>query len=173
MKNTIFVLFLFFLISCQKEVHNDSVVLNHDSFLAIKSYMSKHKYRAYLLLSTKELFNDKKEYSGYLIGPLYKKVLAERTKTKLLQIDGENVYILSDLSDFLKQDIIPQDFNSCDSVILYNKDDYIVYTHDALINYLKRANLLFYRNGIMYTNFKPDTLYLPKMKTGKELNDDI
>lgn len=169
MKKAVVLLFIFFLTSCQKDENN--IVINQDSFRAIKCYISKHNYQAYLLLSTKELFNDRKNCSGYLIGPFYRDILVDRGKTRLLEIDKKNVYILSDLSVFLRQYIAPQDDNTSDSTFLYMMGDNAIYTHDALVVYLKKSILLFYNNGKLYKNLRPDTLYLPKIQISEELHD--
>ena len=140
-----------------------------DCYAAMKAYVAVHKeYNGFLLLSTQKLFNEDGTHPGFLIGPLYKgldKELKDFAPTEFLEIDGRKVYLFSEVSYLLNNDHIPiSDYFKPDSILILSYGQQRIYNHNRLINYLKRAKLLYFEQGKLRISNSPDTLYLPVIK---------
>ena len=82
-----------------------------------------------------------------------------------LEIDGKKVYLFSEVSHLLNNDHIPiSDYFKPDSVLIFSYDQQRIYNHNRLINYLKRAKLLYFEQGKLRICNSPATLYLPTIK---------
>ena len=85
-----------------------------------------------------------KEYNSFLL----------LSTQKLFNEDGKHPGFLIPISDYLKPD----------SVLIFNYGQQRIYNHNRLINYLKRAKLLYFEQGKLCICNSPDTLYLPLIK---------
>ena len=143
--------------------------VRQDCYAAIESYVACHKeYTSFLLLSTQKLFNEDGNHPGFLIGPLYKgldKELKNFAPIEFLEVDGKKVYLFSEVSYLTNNDNNPIN-NYCkpDSTLLLSYDNHQIYCHYRLVNYLKRAKLLFFEQDKLCISNSPDTLYLPTIK---------
>lgn len=143
--------------------------VRQDCYAAIETYVASHKeYNSFLLLSTQKLFNEDGTHPGFLIGPLYKgldKELKNFAPIEFLEVDGKKVYLFSEVSYLTNNDNNPIN-NYCkpDSTLMLSYDNQQTYCHYRLVNYLKRARLLFFEQGKLRISNSPDTLYLPTIK---------
>jgi hypothetical protein len=151
--------------------------VRRDCYTAIKVYVAEHKEcNSFLLLSTQKLFNEDGTHPGFLIGPLYKgldKELKDFAPTEFLEIDGRKVYLFSEVSYLLNNDHIPiSGYLKPDSVLILSYDQQRIYNHNRLINYLKRAKLLYFEQGKLRICNSPDTLYLPVIKVDSPVRSE-
>ena len=84
---------------------------------------------------------------------------------EFLEVDRKKVYLFSEVSYLTNNDNNPIN-NYCkpDSTLLLSYDNQQTYCHYHLVNYLKRAKLLFFEQGKLRISNSPDTLYLPTIK---------
>ena len=164
--NYIYIILLLFMVSCDKS-SRIQMALNEETQDAVSDYISKNEgYKSYLLFPSRFLFNDRKEFSGLLIGPLYKDVFDDGTIVGSFVIHNKRVFVMSDYSDFLKHNM-EIEFCPKDSVDIQYGD---IKIYNPLINYIKRAYLLYYKNNALHINYRPDTLFLPKINNPVNLN---
>ena len=143
--------------------------VRRDCYTAIKAYVAEHKEcNSFLLLSTQKLFNEDGKHPGFLIGPLYKgldKELKNFAPIEFLEVDGKKVYLFSEVSYLTNNDNNPiTNYCKPDSTLLLSYDNQQTYCHYRLVNYLKRAKLLFFEQGKLRISNSPDTLFLPTIK---------
>lgn len=154
--NYIYIILLLFMVSCDKS-SRIQMALNEETQDAVSDYISKNEgYNSYLLFPSRFLFNDREEFSGLLIGPLYKDVFDDGTIVGIFVIHNKRVFVMSDYSDFLMHDM-EIEFCPKDSVDIQYGD---IKIYSPLINYIKRAYLLYYKNNALHINYRPDTLFL-------------
>jgi len=164
--NYIYIILLLFMVSCDKS-SRIQMALNEETQDAVSDYISKNEgYNSYLLFPSRFLFNDREEFSGLLIGPLYKDVFDDGTIVGNFVIHNKRVFVMSDYSDFLMHDM-EIEFCPKDSVDIQYGD---IKIYSPLINYIKRAYLLYYKNNALHINYRPDTLFLPKINNPVNLN---
>ena len=93
------------------------------------------------------------------------KELKDFALTEFLEVDGKKIYLFSEVSYLTSNDNNPT-IHYCkpDSTLLLSYDNQQTYCHYRLVNYLKRAKLLFFEQGKLCISNSPDTLYLPTIK---------
>ena len=90
-----------------------------------------------------------------------------------LEIDGRKVYLFSEVSCLLNNDNIPRsDYIKPDSVLILSYGQQRIYEHNRLINYLKRAKLLYFEQGKLRISNSPDILYLPVIKVDSPVRSE-
>lgn len=155
-------LILVCLISCssRKDVY---LSLRDDVANAIMQYVSKDTvgHKIFAIVPTHNMVNNlKTQQQGYLIGPLYKRLLLELHREHMVLIWEENdqkVYLVTKYETILQGDnqIEPKYFAPQDSLIIGS------YVSDSgTINYMKRAIYIsFDPNNKIIINTRPDTIF--------------
>lgn len=160
----IYLVLLSFLISCRcdntEKIH---IRFKKEISSAIEKYVSKNNnHDSYLLFPSSFLFNDRKEYTGLLIGPMYEYIWDKDRIVGYFPVKGKKVYVMYDGLSFIQHET---EINFCkaDSINIQFGDT-LISNHTPLINFIKRSFLLYYRNKNLQINTKPDTLFLPKIR---------
>lgn len=125
-------------------------------------------HHSYLIIYTDKLYHERKITNGYLVGPLYYGLYTSLRKENFIKLfcyKKKIVYLYSVGAEFLKSSNATINFCEQDSCILYNN----VYSKEPLINFLKRANLFYYKKDRMYVESEIDTLFMPKLSIDKPI----
>ena len=154
----------FSLISCTER--QESRLLKNEFMDSIYSYIIQDSLRhdSYIIFPAKVFFNENQGQEGMLVGPLYQGILSPNSEKNYIKLKGygaTSLYFYCNEIDFF------DDLSSCqnikytqqDSVILYRS----IYTKSPIINYLKRANLFFYKEKQLYKEQNVDSLFLPRI----------
>lgn len=167
----IYSILLLLLVSCRCDKTEEiGFNFNKETSLAIEEYISKNGgYDSYLLFPSRFLFNDRKEYTGLLVGPMYKDIWNKDRIVCHFLVKNKNVYVMSDCSRFMQHKVKIKYCNT-DSVNIYG--DEIIFSKDPLTNFIKRSCLLYYKENELQINMEPDTLFLPKIKQTVIVDDD-
>lgn len=153
------------MISCGNKTSSAEQV--HEEFIdSVESIIDKDslEHRSYLILSASVVYHVRYIPSGYLIGPLYKG-LSQAIKAngyyRLFTYKGKEVYILNigKKSQQIKVEAIK--FSQQDSFLLYKS----TFIKDPLINYIKRAKLLYYVDDTLMIKNNVDSLILPNLSS--------
>ena len=168
----IYYILLLLLVSCRCDKTGEiGFKFNKETSSAIEEYISKNgRYDSYLLFPSSFLFNDRKEYTGLLVGPMYKDVWDEDKVVSHFLVNGKNVYVMSDCSCFMRHETKIK-YCKPDSVYI-QYGDMAISDHTPIINFIKRSFLLYYRNKKLQINMKPDTLFIPKIRQSVNVIDD-
>ena len=164
----------FFTNSCV--IHHDKQFIDNRIEKAINGYIKdNNEYQSLLIMSSCHFYNEGKEISGVLVGPMYEGILHFIDNHhinnyidysgKIIYIDSEALYITNGCENIKNNQIL-----SCeqDSFILYENANKKYYEKSAYVNYIKRAILLDFRfiddtvNDLNVRN--ADSLYLPKIR---------
>ena len=171
----------FSLISCTER--QESRLFNNEFMDSIYSYIIQDSLRhdSYIIFPAKVFFNENQGQEGMLVGPLYQGILSPNSEKNYIKLKGygaTSLYFYCNEIDFF------DDLSSCqnikytqqDSVILYRsiqQDSVIlyrsIYTKSPIINYLKRANLFFYKEKQLYKEQNVDSLFLPRIVLDEKL----
>lgn len=138
---------------------------------SIKCYVDRDTsvHNSYLILYIDKVFHERTIPNGYLVGPLYPGLSAslhQKEYIKLFDYKKKAVYLYDIDTEFLQSSHEPTKFCKQDSVLFYDT----IYSKDPMINFLKRANLFYFRKGKMVIEAKVDTLILPKLYIDRPIN---
>lgn len=178
------ILALFFIIivlfvSCNKEKHQ-MFSLRKDFIDAIESYVRNdtncERHDSYIIIPSENLYTTDIVPKGYLIGPYYKDIFGKKKHeiAKLIEVNAKNIYV--DVSKMPIDTIRKDDIHYCseDSILMCTIDGIpLYYSHEQIVNYLKRAHLLYYIDSHLIINEKADTFYLPKLIKSIKLPSNI
>lgn len=171
-----FILIVLF-VSCNKENHQ-MFSLRKDFIDAIELYVrndtDSERHYSYIIIPSENLYTTAIVPKGYLIGPYYKDIFGKKKHetAKLMEVNAKNIYVDVSKMPFdtvRKNNIL---FCSEDSILLCTIDGIpLYYSHEQILNYLKRAHLLYYIDSHLVVIEKADTFYLPKMNYGVGSSD--
>ena len=174
MKYKIFlVLTCMFISACNKKgMDNElNVFLGNKHFIQIINlYVTTTRYDSYVILPTNRLFNFDESKHGLLLGPLYKEFLAELKDSAIIEfceVSHKKIYAIPTIKNKMhnSKDVLNIKYCSRDSSLITNYNGREIYTYSNLINFLKRAILIYYnKEQDLTTENHPDTIVLPKIK---------
>ncbi|WP_147630760.1 hypothetical protein [Xylanibacter rarus] len=174
MKYKIFLVLTCMLIfACNKKGEKDelNVYLENKHFMqAINMYVTTTRYDSYVILPTNHLFNFDEKKHGFLLGPLYKDFLAELKDSIIIEfceVSHKKIYVIPTIKNKKRNQKEALNINYCnsDSFLIADYNGKEIYTYSNLINFLKRAILIYYNEKHFLTiESHPDTIVLPKVK---------
>ncbi len=165
----ILLLFLILFVSCNKNEKKQMVSFKKDFIEAIENYVRNDtgfdKHHSYIIIPSDCLYTTAVVPTGYLIGPYYEDVLGKKKEeiAKLMEVNSKDIFVEASKMPFVTVDINSIHYCDKDSIMLHTVDGTpMFYSHENVINYLKRAHLLYYVDSHLIVNEKADTFYLPK-----------
>lgn len=162
-----FVISLILFSSCQSKLRN-GFVLKQELIDSIKYYIDKDSFNhsSYLLLYAEEILHNGNVHNGLLIGPMYRNILPsykESEYVKIIEYNKKTVYLYLLFAQFVAipvQNDVKIEYCNQDSVLYYKTK----HSHSPIINYFKRASLLYYKDEKLYIKEDIDSLFLPKIE---------
>lgn len=176
-KNILFIM-LVILSSCH-DSNKNSFVIRADCLDIVERYIADANLDdvPYLLMSTDSLTGYRGKERGFLIGPIYKKMLHELDSTKFLflkEIHGCKLFVYSNYSRLFEKTSLNMKYHDQDSCVIYiydNRPD-TIYDKSGFVNYLKKSVLIYPRKDGVFTDNQPDTLVLPRFEHDMLIDDD-
>ncbi len=173
-------------ISCKNSSNKIEInwQLRDDTYEIIQEYIRKYpQYNTYLMLPVTDPYKKKDiicnreltiESTGFLLGPCYNFFLDKdffHVQDYLsFKMMNKKIYIKTDMTN-MYQDVDKKWENTVqiDSCL----DDFGYKSKAFPTNYLKRAILIYQKNGKVFVNNKPDTLFSVVNKVGNKKNIQI
>ena len=158
--------FLFMIIGCHynKDTHNN-IVDDNNIMSIFESYIENHSnYNTFLIQdSWDESFSEIETPSGFFLGPCYQELLKSNVGFPSFDIKNSRVYVDSKKFDFITIQRMNDEWvnnNPRDSFINRTITDK-TYIKDKWANYIHRAIYVYEKNGSIYVNHRPDTIFVP------------
>ena len=156
-KKIVIIISILLVVSCNRSPLKN--IFKQEVLDSVRSYIEKDNFAhdSYLMLQTEKIFHENKIdiNNGFIIGPLYENLYPDSEQgnyIELLKYKNKTVYI----QFFNARTVI---YCRQDSFCIYKN----VYSHNPIMNYLKRASLIYYKKGKLLVRNDIDSLYLPKL----------
>ena len=159
----VIVVFSFLMVSC--EYNRPSTLAFKQEFVdSIKSFIDRDSimHCSYLILHTDKVSHDRKIPNGYLIGPLYDDLSPTFKKYESVILFSNKkitVYLYHIGAEFIQESSDSIKFCKQDSILICDT----IYIKSPIINFLKRANLFYYKDGMISVRGEVDTLFMRKL----------
>ncbi len=168
-----------FISACNKRGKEDelSSFLGNKHFMQIiNQYATTAGYDSYVILPTNRLSNFDERKHGFLLWPLYNGFLAELKDSIIIEfceVSHRKIYAMPVIKNKMQNPKGTLNVKYCnrDSFLIANYKGREIYTHSCLINFLKRAILIYYNDKQVITmENRPDTIVLPNIKCDTLIN---
>ena len=168
MNKNILYLFLLILFSACHDESELKHVIKQELIDSIQCYIDKDScnHPTYLILYAEGLLHNGNVHNGVLMGPMYRNMHSlykESEYMKIIEYNKKTVYFYSPFAQFMEmpnRNDVKIDYCDLDSVLYYKNE----YSHSPIINYLKRAYLLYYKDEKLYIKEDIDSLFLPRIE---------
>lgn len=165
-KKIVIIISILLVVSCNRSPLKN--IFKQEVLDSVRSYIEKDNFAhdSYLILQTEKIFHENKIdiNNGFIIGPLYENLYPDSEQgnyIELLKYKNKTVYIQFFNASFIDSLYHARTVIYCrqDSFCIYKN----VYSHNPIMNYLKRASLIYYKKGKLLVRNDIDSLYLPKL----------
>ena len=170
-KKAIFLLlFLMLYVSCKND-NKQMYSLKRDFIEAIENYVRNDtnydKHYSYFIIPSDCLYTTAIVPKGFLIGPYYEDLLGKKKLeiVKIMEVNSKDIFVDVSKMPFNNTiDIESIQYCDEDSIMLCTVEGIpLYYSYEKVINYIKRAHLLYYVDSHLIVNERADTFYLPKL----------